>query len=784
MDRAAAPSPFPWRRELRNGLALALVPVAIVLAFMAGSTDFTLTRDDSICAFQPLLSDSLRQLFAGHWPLWSHHSSCGYPLLARPIDILYPPHLVSHVICLACALPDREIVVSYLLHLYAGGVFAFLYLRYLGAAWAPASIGVLGFTLSGLNLGFWTNWPNYFFVTAYIPLGFLIIERLRAGAADRFWTWLTTLVCALVMLVNSPMVIIKYFLLVGFYLLLRTDRASLRRSLGALLPAFFLAVVIASGQILATSQLVRMSERVADDNLGLVAVFLVSLRPLGYAALVWPFLQWPWGIAFYPNMPFTGGGIFVGPLPLLGLLGLFASRRPWPGPVRALLALMIPYGILAVGMHLVANHYLVQLPVLKMFRWPMRWLFELGALLPLFTGLALEELRRSLPNRGSKLAGAFFLGVAVILALGLNDIPAGFENWLAPARVLWIAGAAVLFGLLVWQRHNGFFGAALAFTVVALIVNVPLAQQNTFATADISHFTRDPLYLDTVGQERVLYLANREEEQQAGGEQSYACVMPHQFQTRSVLSYRYTRPLAEWAAGTNAMGYIDDEPLAIRTFLEGHLLETLRVGHVLVPRTNRALREACDRHPNLTLDRELNWVAVYRHTGFRAPAFFVAEVRDENELPGPQDLGRVKLSQVCYAESGYGGPRRFQGSGTVADFDEQQGHISLTTDSPSDGFLVVTTTGYDGWQARIDGEPAPLVRVNSSFMGLQMPAGRHHVELLFWPGTIVWLLRSGALLGAVAAVVFAAGLVRRLRRPEPVVEEGAEEAKKEPVGVE
>src|SRR5262249_15176612 len=249
MDRAGAPSPFPWRRELRNGLVLALVPVGVVLVFMAGSAELTLTRDVSICAFQPLLSDAVRQLFAGQLPLWSHHSSCGYPVLARPIDILYPPHFVSHVICLACGLPDREIVVSYLFHLYAGGVFAFLYLRYLGAAWAPASIGVLGFTLSGLNLGFWTNWPNYFYVTPYIPLGFLIVERLRAGPVNRFWTWLTTLVCTLVVLVNSPMVIIKYFLLVGFYFLLRTDRASLRRSLGVLLPAFALAVAITSGQI-------------------------------------------------------------------------------------------------------------------------------------------------------------------------------------------------------------------------------------------------------------------------------------------------------------------------------------------------------------------------------------------------------------------------------------------------------------------------------------------------------------------------------------------------------
>jgi hypothetical protein len=355
----------------------------------------------------------------------------------------------------------------------------------------------------------------------------------------------------------------------------------------------------------------------------------------------------------------------------------------------------------------------------------------------------------------------------------MADVPAGFEGWLGPARALWIGGAALLLGLLWMERERAFLGTALAFTSVALIVNIPLAQQNTFATADLRQLRRDPLDLPTADQERVLYLATREEQQQAAGEQSYAFLLPHQFQTRTVLSYRYTRPLAEWASGTNFMGNIDDEPLAIRTFLEGHLLETLRVGYVLVPRTHRSLREACDRHPDLKLDRELNWVAVYRHTGFRAPAFFVAEVRDEKEIPSPQHLGRAKLSQVCFADSAYDGPRHFTGQGAVTDFDEQHGRISLTTDSPAAGFLVVTTTWYHGWQARIDGAEVPLVRVNSSFLGVQTPPGRHRVSLVYWPTTIVWLVRLGAVLGSVIAALFVVDLVKKLRRLQAVLSEKA-----------
>jgi hypothetical protein len=763
MDPAAALSPFPWRRELRNGFMLAFLPVLIMVAFMIGSADFTLIHDDSISYSQPLVSDAMRQLFAGRLPLWSHHTACGYPLLARHAEIIYPPYIFAHCLCLAFDLADREILLSYLVHAFAAAFFSFLYLRFLGTTMIPAAIGALGYSLAGPNLGFWTNWPNYFVVTPYIPLALLIVERLRAGPADMFWVALTGLCGGLVILINSPMVIIKFFLLVAGYFLLRASRPSFARSLGVLLGGFILAVVIGAGQVLATAQLVGMSERIADFHLGLANYFILSVRPLTFAGTVWPFLQWPWRLGFYQDQLCTAGGIFVGPLFALGLIGLFTSRRARPALLWVLLALMALYLLLSLGAHLSLNIYLYELRPLRWFRWPMRWLLEFCCLAALFTGFALEDLRRHCADRGTKIAGALFLALVVLLATCLPYHPAGFETWAVGARFLWIGFASLLSYQLMTERVQGFLWTALVFSMIALVVNVPLAQQNEFSVADLRNLRREPLYLETADHERVLYLAQRHEQQCAGGEQSYAFLMPHQFGTHSVLSYRYLLPHERWAAGTNYQGNVDDEPLAIQTFLQGHLLETLRVGYVIIPRSNAKLRAACARHPKLELERELNWVVVYRHTGFRAAAFFVAEAWDERQLGGLSELGQAPLSRVCFTADGYDGPRRFQGEGRVEAFDEQHGRISLTTDGPAEGLLVVTTTWYPGWQAHVDGQEAQILRVNGGFMAIRTPPGRHQVELVFWPTTIVWLLRVGLAAGALLFFVWLALLVKKLR---------------------
>jgi hypothetical protein len=61
------------------------------------------------------------------------------------------------------------------------------------------------------------------------------------------------------------------------------------------------------------------------------------------------------------------------------------------------------------------------------------------------------------------------------------------------------------------------------------------------------------------------------------------------------------------------------------------------------------------------------------------------------------------------------------------------------------GLLVVSGLFYPGWQARLDGQPAPIVQANLALRAVAVPPGLHRVEWRYrpwWavPAFLGWLL--------------------------------------------
>jgi uncharacterized membrane protein YfhO len=49
------------------------------------------------------------------------------------------------------------------------------------------------------------------------------------------------------------------------------------------------------------------------------------------------------------------------------------------------------------------------------------------------------------------------------------------------------------------------------------------------------------------------------------------------------------------------------------------------------------------------------------------------------------------------------------------------------------GVLVVGDTWFPGWEARVDGAPASILRANHAFRALALAEGAHTVELAYRP---------------------------------------------------
>ena len=78
--------------------------------------------------------------------------------------------------------------------------------------------------------------------------------------------------------------------------------------------------------------------------------------------------------------------------------------------------------------------------------------------------------------------------------------------------------------------------------------------------------------------------------------------------------------------------------------------------------------------------------------------------------------------------------------------DVQFGNRSMkgTIRSDKDRFLVLSIPELDGWTAYLDGKEVELYKANTAFMGIELPAGEHVVELRYWlPGLTAGLAASG-----------------------------------------
>jgi hypothetical protein len=89
--------------------------------------------------------------------------------------------------------------------------------------------------------------------------------------------------------------------------------------------------------------------------------------------------------------------------------------------------------------------------------------------------------------------------------------------------------------------------------------------------------------------------------------------------------------------------------------------------------------------------------------------------------------------------------------------------------------LVVLSDLYDpGWQARLDGQPVEILRVNSVVRGVVTPAGQHKLEFAYRPASFIRGLQAAAMaLGLLvpwSVAVFWRSRTRGVARPEKGVE--------------
>lgn len=756
------PLGWHWRRDLLFAVLLALVPPAMALAHARTCAWFYVIEDDGISAFQPRVGDSLDQTLSGQLPLWSDATRCGHPLLGfAATGPLFPGYYVARGMCRVLGLEHQEVACAYLLHMALGTFFAFLYLRLADVRRTGASLGALAFGLAGPWFGMCHNWPSYGMVIAHAPLAFIVVERLIAPDRSWFWVCLGGLTGSMVLLIGDLPASMTFCIFVAAYFLVRCPRPGWLTSALSLAAAGLVSMAIASGPLLANFEYIGLTTRVRAEGVDLENAYFTSLPPWFFAGAVFPFAQFDWEWGWLTT--FVGGGLFVGPLAAFALLLALAH---WfrPGAHRALLVLLVLFGVLCLGWYFLPNAALQFVPGFKQFRWPIRWTTEFCAIAALLSGVGVELWQRHFAARATQIAFlAFATLVGVVLACS-DLVSPPWDESARLMRVVWIVFVAVLGWAVFARRQAAFTAVAFGFTLFALVASIPMAQHSRWAI--MSPLLNEPLVLEADPNERVLMLATLADLRKFHGEGNYLQCFPHRFGTRPVLGYAFAmRDQQRWMPGTDMVGLVDDPAKAVHSFLDApHLLDTLRVSHVVVAKDDQTLVEACRRRPGLLLERERRWTLVFRNAGFRQPAFFVERLIPVGESMRWEDMGWANLSKEAWIDGPSDGPTTFDDPGRVREFHERNGAIRFLTESAQAGFVVVTTTKYPGWHAFVDDAEVPIHQVNGSFMGVNVPPGHHEIRFRFRPGWLIHLLAANVILLAAVYLLCFIGFLRRWRR--------------------
>jgi hypothetical protein len=87
----------------------------------------------------------------------------------------------------------------------------------------------------------------------------------------------------------------------------------------------------------------------------------------------------------------------------------------------------------------------------------------------------------------------------------------------------------------------------------------------------------------------------------------------------------------------------------------------------------------------------------------------------------------------------------------------------------AEGYLVVTDAYYPGWDATLDGRKVEIERADLTVRAIRVPEGRHHLEMVYRPGSfrLGLSLTVLALLGLFAALLRPWALALKRRRATP-----------------
>jgi hypothetical protein len=675
-------------------VGLTLAGIAVALAAWSGGFGARVTGDDLYVAFLPKHAYIAASVRAGRFPLWNPYEYCGLPLhgVAQG-SVLYAPVLAANLMLA----PLTAMRVLYALHILAFVLLALRYISHAGIGLAGAAAGAAiasACLFNGVGFG-GADHPLYLYAVVYLVAILLAWEAIDAGKA---WAAAALALCATVQwLPGYPEFPVESALLLFTMIALGARPGRMRRLALA-------AVLLGLGALGAAAQIVPLLETIGlsvrlDQTPQDIALRRLIFAMQDHRYLVERVLERYGGAALFA----IAVGMASGPRRRLAWLVAFLWAT-FPGNR--------PFSLL----------YEV---------WPMssfRFAFGLDTIAPLFAGClvasGVDALRRRQsalpawlpPALGLGLAGAAFAGgssreAGLAIACGLASMP----------LVRWRGGWCVPLVLVILHSGGIMSRIGTAPRQPAPDVEALMPRATALAT----------LRAEQAGEPRVV----AGPELRAGLILPLGLAAPDGYEPASAAPRRVTRlgrhlglDALSWG-GENVMHTWD------RLAASPGVARTLGIG--LVAATPDQARPLLGAGYRRLADLPDGRVVVLQ----LAPARFqvvhavVPAVDDEASFravtnPAFDPSREVVLASDAHLAVGVPPPGADEHVRVVAETPE---HIVVDVTLSAPGVLVVRDTDYPGWEAGVDGTPAPILRANYAFRAVALAEGQHRVELTYRP---------------------------------------------------
>jgi hypothetical protein len=145
-------------------------------------------------------------------------------------------------------------------------------------------------------------------------------------------------------------------------------------------------------------------------------------------------------------------------------------------------------------------------------------------------------------------------------------------------------------------------------------------------------------------------------------------------------------------------------------------------------------------------------VKIYQNLAVLPRAFVVHQATvpagDQQALDLLRDPGFDPSQTVILAQGQELAGATGQSRAEISSYDPERVQVRATLERS--GYLVLTDTHYPGWEATVNGEPAPVLRADLYFRAVPLPAGEHEVIFHYRP----FSARLGSILSLAAGVLW------------------------------